>query len=146
MAGARYQWLNCENYAPIAGAKGQSFTAVDHGDYAEEITINGCVDTSPCANITGIGVLESDFGQLLQVYPNPTAGNVTIDLRQTCDDVTVQVFAVNGRLVMTEQFNSTQLCAIDIDGAPGFYMMEVVTSNHLHASVKVLKRLGAGLS
>jgi hypothetical protein len=26
-------------------------------------------------------------------------------------------------LVMTQQFNSTQLCAIDTDGVPGFYMV-----------------------
>jgi hypothetical protein len=123
MAGASYQWLNCENYAPIAGATGQSFTAVDNGDCAVEITINGCVDTSACANITGIGALESDFGQLLNVYPNPTAGHVIIDFGTTHDCVTVQVFAVDRHLVMTQQFNSTQLCAIDIDGVPGFYMV-----------------------
>ncbi|MFN6946056.1 MAG: hypothetical protein ACK4ND_13990, partial [Cytophagaceae bacterium] len=51
--GASYQWLDCDNnYAIISGESGQNFTASATGNYAVEITKNGCTDTSACEAVT----------------------------------------------------------------------------------------------
>lgn len=50
-SGAVYQWLDCDNAnMPIAGETNQSFTGVSTGNYAVEITMNGCTVTTPCIN------------------------------------------------------------------------------------------------
>src|SRR5690606_31345386 len=46
-AGANYRWLDCDNnYAVISGEVNQSYTATGNGNFAVEITLNSCVDTS----------------------------------------------------------------------------------------------------
>jgi len=43
-SGATYQWLDCNNnFAEIAGATNQTFTATQNGSYAVEITLNNCI-------------------------------------------------------------------------------------------------------
>ena len=52
--GASYQWLDCNNaYQPIVGAVNQSFTAQQSGNYAVQITKNGCAQISNCYQVQG---------------------------------------------------------------------------------------------
>src|SRR5690606_39110319 len=56
--GATYQWIDCDNgNVPISGETNQSFTATGNGNYAVEVTQNGCTATSLCTmvNIVGVG-------------------------------------------------------------------------------------------
>ena len=47
--GTEYQWLDCDNnYTPIPGATSQSYTATEFGNYAVEVSIGFCIDTSNC--------------------------------------------------------------------------------------------------
>lgn len=48
LSGASYQWINCANSTPVAGATNQSFTPVANGSYAVIVTSSGCSDTSSC--------------------------------------------------------------------------------------------------
>lgn len=58
-SGAIYQWLDCDNnYAPIAGETNQTFTPANTGNYAVEVTLNGCSDTSSCALVDYAGIDE----------------------------------------------------------------------------------------
>lgn len=59
-AGAAYQWMDCDdNFAPIAGEINQSYTATAiTGNYAVEITVQGCVATSACELIDFSGIEE----------------------------------------------------------------------------------------
>lgn len=57
--GTSYQWLSCPGFTPIAGQTNQSFMATSNGDYAVEVTLNGCKDTSACYTVTGIGISET---------------------------------------------------------------------------------------
>lgn len=79
-SGVTYQWLDCNNnYAVIAGATGKVYTASANGSYAVQVTENGCVDTSRCYTITGVGIdgfSKSD----LNIYPNPSDGLFTVRL------------------------------------------------------------------
>jgi len=79
--GAKYQWLNCaNNNSQMIGDTNQTFVASTNGNYAVEITKNGCTDTSICYTVNGIGIIENNFGSKMRVYPNPTEGHFSIDL------------------------------------------------------------------
>ncbi len=56
---AMYQWLDCnDNFSAIFGANSQSFTPIENGNYALQITENGCIDTSACQLVNSIGLKE----------------------------------------------------------------------------------------
>jgi hypothetical protein len=89
-SGAAYQWLDCNNgYSVISGENTQSFTPIFSGNYAVELTENGCIDTTACVAIITLGISENSFGNGLLVYPNPTDGNFSIDLGETYQTITV---------------------------------------------------------
>lgn len=69
--GAIYRWLDCDNgFAIIPGESNQTFAPAVSGNYAVEVTFNGCVDTSSCQAITVIG-LEEHLKSPISVAPNP---------------------------------------------------------------------------
>src|SRR5690606_30664108 len=50
--GASYQWIDCDNgNVSISGETNQSFTATGNGNYAVEVTQNGCTATSLCTMV-----------------------------------------------------------------------------------------------
>ncbi|NRA10384.1 MAG: LamG domain-containing protein [Crocinitomicaceae bacterium] len=62
-AGATYQWLDCDNsYAVIPGEIIQTYTPAVTGNYAVEVSMNGCVDTSACYLVDYSGVEELHIG------------------------------------------------------------------------------------
>lgn len=68
---ALYQWLDCDNsYAVIAGATNASYTPTNiTGNYAVEVNLNGCIDTSACflVDYTGIEELSNEKKELLMI-------------------------------------------------------------------------------
>ncbi|MDG1147691.1 MAG: hypothetical protein P8N52_05235 [Crocinitomicaceae bacterium] len=56
---ATYQWLNCDNGNTIInGETNQSYTPTSTGNYAVEVTLNGCIDTSACFLVAYTGLEE----------------------------------------------------------------------------------------
>ena len=71
-AGATYQWLDCLNSNdPISGENGQTYLALMNGEYAVEISLNGCMDTSDCYVVNTNDMIETDFISGIKLYPNP---------------------------------------------------------------------------
>src|SRR5680860_377603 len=64
-SGATYQWLDCnDNNAIIGGETNQSYKPTPiTGNYAVEVTLSGCVDTSLCFLIdyTGLSDLYAEI-------------------------------------------------------------------------------------
>jgi PKD repeat protein len=74
---ATYQWLNCDvTNSTVKDATNQAFLPTQTGNYAVQVTKNGCVDTSICISFetqstSGIkDVQEARF----TIYPNPNQG------------------------------------------------------------------------
>ena len=97
-AGAAYQWLDCDNEnAVINGETNQTFTPAVTGNYAVEVTENGCVDTSACFLVDYTGLDDLSSASLL-VYPNPSNdGYFTIQFEGTISAVVL--FDMLGRTI-----------------------------------------------
>lgn len=68
--GVNYQWLDCDdNNSIVSGETNQSFTPAVTGNYAVEVTMNGCVDTSDCflVDYTGIEELLQNEKELVMI-------------------------------------------------------------------------------
>lgn len=95
---AAYQWLDCDNgYSVLNGETNVSYTAYANGNYAVELTENGCVDTSACVGINIVGLLENSFTDRISVYPNPTSGKLSIEFESVQEELSIRVFSFTGQ-------------------------------------------------
>ena len=72
-SGVNYQWLDCDdNYAMVSGETNQTYTPIVNGNYAVEVTMNDCVDTSECrlVDFTNLNDINSN---IITLHPNPTS-------------------------------------------------------------------------
>lgn len=125
---ATYRWLDCGNgMSPILNATGPSFTAVNTGIYAVEVTQNGCVGISNCYTLGGLSVNELLAGQVINIFPNPTKGSLNVDLREVNQTTVLRVFNAIGKLVYQQNLNSNTMGVIQLDFPGGVYNLQLTT-------------------
>ncbi len=124
--GASYQWLDCDNgHTPIPGETNQNFTATTSGNYAVEITQNGCTDTSSCITITMVDVVENSFDQALKVFPNPTTGHFSVDLGTTYPNIAISILDLNGKLISHYNYSQAQILELELNEPAGIYLLRL---------------------
>lgn len=125
--GATYQWLNCDNnFAVINGATNQSFTAPANGNYAVEVTQNGCTDTSVCVAVTGAGINDITTSNNFQLFPNPTADIITVQLYSPCSTCTIEISNTLGEVVQSTEFKVLSIATLNLQSLPsGIYFIKV---------------------
>ncbi len=105
------------------------------GLFAESIN-NNVITTATFDNVQIIGgtpsliqapqtpVAASTF--VPEVYPNPTSGEVNIDLSGYADPLgTVRVFDIFGKLVKAVRLDGASLFRMEMDGADGVYFLSI---------------------
>ncbi len=128
---ATYQWLDCDNgNMVISGETSQSYNALANGNYAVQLTENGCVDTSACVMVTGVGIMENDFGDLLRVYPNPSNGIFTLEFDEVSKIQKVAVLNSLGQILATKQINKDKTI-LEINQPSGIYFIKFEFANNL---------------
>jgi len=65
----------------------------------------------------------------LKVYPNPTKGNLKVDLCNIYSETVCKLYNLTGQLLQTDVFNNTQLINLEIKANPGVYLLTVSTGN-----------------
>lgn len=124
-SGATYQWIDCANgMAPIIGETEQDFIFTENGNYAVIIDLNGCVDTSDCVAITGLGIDDEEM--TLTLAPNPVRadGKVTIASQKTVQEI--NVFTADGKKVETAFVVAPNSTVMDAPKNPGIYFVFIV--------------------
>jgi len=100
---AGYQWINLETNSPIAGETNQVFMATENGNYAVEITFNGCTEISEAFSVDTLN-LEQFSSEAIRIYPNPSKDFVNIVIKET-KDVQLSVFDASGKLKLDTILN-----------------------------------------
>ena len=110
-SGATFQWLDCNNnMQAISGATNQFFSSPVNILVALEVTQNGCVDTTECYSIM-VGINEITNSNNFQLFPNPTADVVTVQLNSTCNNCTIEISNVLGEILYTDELNlKSKIC------------------------------------
>lgn len=100
-----YQWIDCGNSnAPLIGENGVSFTASESGNYALQVTQNGCTETSECYEISMLGITQA-LQDKCHVYPNPASSEIFIESKA---NGTYILQDMNGKVVLEDRFNSAK--------------------------------------
>lgn len=137
--GATYRWLECDNnYAVIPGETGQSFTATTNGQYAVEVTYQGCTDTSFCRTINHVGFDKTNEPILLNVFPNPTNGIVNISSSSN-SLLSFSLYNSLGQIVLKKENVNPDNNQFQIEGEAGVYTLEV-TSESVVKQFQIIKK------
>jgi hypothetical protein len=118
--------------SPIPGANEPFIETAISGDYSVTVSdTNGC--SSPFGTYTYIatGISATNDG-VFAVYPNPTNGLITIQLRNNpASGDRFDVIDASGKCVMSDRLNST-VQVVDLSGnAPGLYLVRVIQAGSM---------------
>ncbi|EDM45586.1 Protease-associated PA [unidentified eubacterium SCB49] len=85
----------------------------------------------------------TDFGDALDtnftVFPNPTNGDVNIRTKINVGDVTVSIYDLNGRRVLSKDINLETIATISTNGLQaGIYVVNIEGNNYTHTT-KLIK-------
>jgi len=139
-SGATYQWLDCNNsMAVLPGETNQSFTAASSGNYAVEVTENGCTDISACTEITVVNEIENSLEEQFLAYPNPTSGMVTIEFEKAQEYLNIRLMSATGQMVETTSIRNSAKKELEIKGPAGNYFIEISDKDGRRAILSIIK-------
>lgn len=94
-----YQWIDCSNETPIAGATNQWFTPSANGVYAVVVATNlACIDTSDCVTYNLVGIHELQEG-VVAIYPNPSHDSFMLSVTKEMIGEEIEITGTLGELV-----------------------------------------------
>ena len=127
-AGQTYKWINCANNQVIANETAATFVAEENGSYQVVVTnSNGCSDTSACVEINTVGFDEAQNDLGVSVYPNPTAGEVYLQM-PGAEQADVVVSDMQGKVIAVIS-GAQNGAVIDLKEAQnGVYMIRYTNS------------------
>lgn len=136
-AGASYAWLDCNNAnQPIAGATSQSFTPSESGSYAVRVSLNGCVDTSSCINMTVTGIRDKSIAKSFTIYPNPSHDFMHIS---SIEQITaLSILDIAGKEIYYYDDNTSKVDLSQL--TQGIYLLKINFRDGTSAMEKIIKR------
>ncbi|MGB0885349.1 MAG: VPS10 domain-containing protein [Chitinophagales bacterium] len=138
--GLNYTWLICDNnFETITGANADTYLATENGNYAVRATDDVCIDTSNCYQIKGISIIENSFSEEINLFPNPTKGNLNINMGAVQKELNLTLYNNLGQKIWkTNQNNIQEIEVIFPDIVKGIYYLHI-HSNNEKAIFKLLK-------
>jgi hypothetical protein len=134
---AQFQWLDCNGFWLINNATSSVFTATANGSYAVRVTQNGCVDTSVCQTVTGVGTQGLDI-EGFEIYPMPWKNEGVIRWNQS-GNFFVVLMNMNGQRVWVEKGNGPGILMVPTESwKDGIYLLELADEKGMIAREKVL--------
>jgi hypothetical protein len=126
-ANVTFQWINCSDLTPIAGATGATFTASVNGVYAV-VASNACAsDTSACSTVNSVG-LETLSSNGISVFPNPTNELLTVQVPVAFLGSEWNLVDIRVRKVLNGQVDIEQFQLNLSDLARGTYWLSLGTN------------------
>lgn len=132
LAGTTYQWVDCDNSnAPIGGQTAQTFSPTVSGNYAVQLTTNGCQSLSNCFQVDLLNNTSFNSDNGLVLYPNPTTGIISIASNQLDGVKSIAIYTILGEFVTDKLDLSEQ--------SNGMYFVKITTENGVLIK-KVIKK------
>lgn len=84
-------------------------------------------------------LVENDFDNKLRVFPNPTDGDMTIDLGTNYNSVTISITQLDGSPIQSNSYNASQILNLDLgEENPGVYLLTIMADKK-KAVIRIVK-------
>ena len=140
--GATYQWLDCDNSnAPIEDATTETYIPQERGNYAVSISKDGCESISECVLVDVVlGITENEISPFLNAFPNPTAGQITIDFGGHMVEGNYEVVNAVGEVISSGRINNETSMEVSLLGSPGVYLLRIVDKKGRRSIINLIKK------
>jgi hypothetical protein len=102
-----YQWVRCPGYLPISGSSTATFTSNYSGGLAVIVSNQCGTDTSDCVNYN-LSSVEELQGSYLEIYPNPTLENTTVEVSEGLYGKELYIQDFSGRVVLSHKITASK--------------------------------------
>jgi hypothetical protein len=133
---AAYQWLDCDNNdQALFGEFNQYFEVVENGNYAVEISYNGCIDTSECILIDYVGVNSIESNNF-SLYFDATDISLKLKYNNLPENVKIEIVDLQGKVALTSLIKPS----IDISTLiNGLYFVRILNDEQVRLNQKFMK-------
>jgi len=138
VTGLNFQWYL--NGAPIPGATGSSYTALQSGTYQLCGTdVNGCTNCSDTLAYVGTGISDV-AGNTFSIYPNPSDGRFTVVMESVINTTsTIEILDLSGRLVFRKDISGQDVYVHDESLSSGTYLIVLHSDSYSYRKRLVVR-------
>ncbi|MDY0281875.1 MAG: T9SS type A sorting domain-containing protein, partial [Salinivirgaceae bacterium] len=120
-------------------ASGQATIELSDGSYAYAIskanfdTFNGTVNVAGAAktvNVELVSGIDTQVAVATQLYPNPVVDVLTLN-RASTDNVMIEIYTVNGSLILSQEWNTETLTLNVSDMKTGLFQIRIIGKNDI---------------
>jgi hypothetical protein len=89
-----------------------------------------------------VAIVPADDKSFFKVYPNPTTGNFTLELKGTevSERVSVEIYGILGEKILTSEMNGSKQRVFDLSGRQhGVYLVRVMNGGEM-GMTKIIKQ------
>ena len=123
---AFYQWMDCTLNTMIPGEVEQTYFPTSNGSYAVIVSDNDCVDTSVCVQFILVSSNEPSSQSGIRLYPNPTQGDILIDLSTVRENVQMEITDVYGRRLEFITYHQVHSIPYTLHYPQGIYLFHIL--------------------
>lgn len=140
VAGATYQWYDCDTETEIDGEDKRQLTPPTSGNYYVEVDDGFCTAISECMFFDWVLAAENSIENEVRVYPSLTEGAFTLDLQQTHRDVEVRIMSLDGHVIQINHYDSFSKGSFNISETAGVYLVQVSKAGESINTQRIIKK------
>jgi hypothetical protein len=91
-----------------------------------------------CNNPCTVSIEENSFSNL-SIYPNPTTGDITIDLGENVTTIKATLTNNLGQVILTQSYDYTKNINLEINAPIGIYFLQIESSGGATKTIKIIK-------
>ena len=135
---ATYQWIDCDINQPIIGETNMVYTATSSGNYAVEVSVDGCTLTSSCFNVD-MSSINAGIWEGLSFHPNPVMDEMTIWAPNLNQDLSIEIYDAQSKLIKVLELNNATTIKVDFSAySSGLYFIKLKAADAIF-NYKIVK-------
>lgn len=135
---ATYQWIDCDINQPIIGETNMVFTPTSSGNYAVEVSVDGCTLTSSCFNVD-MSSINAGIWDGLSFHPNPVMDEMTILAPNLNQDLLIEIYDAQSKLIKVLELNNATTIKVDFSAySSGLYFIKLKAADAIF-NYKIVK-------
>jgi uncharacterized delta-60 repeat protein len=129
-----YLWTKCLSTDALQLSSDITYTVTEAGNYGLQVKYGSCSIVSNCFEFTNFqeepsAGVDSELQTAFTVFPNPTAGDLTIQFANTESDAKVEIIDITSRVIAVKQASNVDSISLSFKGDAGMYIVRVTTAN-----------------